>query len=125
MAVAVIIIDPTFKQTNDQRFQTFKGKLTVGPGTYPVGGLALDSVFLATLLPTGGTKPRTCWLASLTGSGYIYQRIDSTGNMMVLQVPPSGSLVTAAPLQQLQSGSTLSAVQADVIEFECSYLRNA
>ena len=46
-------------QTNDQRTQTFYGRLTVSgfSDTYPAGGMALDSVLLAALLPTSNSAP--------------------------------------------------------------------
>jgi len=111
--------------TNDFKHEVYCGTFTVGAGTYSPGGLALDSFLLAYLLPKSNSKPLSVQLWSTTGSGYIYQRIESTGNMMVLQVPLTGSLTTAAPLVELLAGSTLSAVQADTIRFEARYERNA
>lgn len=122
MAAALTVV--TKHATNDGKWERFTGTLTVGAGTYIPGGLPLDSVLLAALLPKSNSKPLYVLLFSTTGSGYIYQRIESTGNMMVLQVPLSGSLTTAAPLQELLAGSTLSAVQADTIRFIVAYERN-
>jgi hypothetical protein len=115
-------------QSNDQRTQTFYGRLQVSgfSDTYPVGGMALDSVLQAALLPNTNQAPIRVILYSETGSGYIYQRIPSTGKLMVLQVPVNGSLTTAAPLNQLPSSlNSLSGVFNDVIGFEATYLRNA
>lgn len=124
MAVAVLTV-VTKHGSNDQKFEKYTGTLTVGAGTYVPGGLALDSVLLAALLPKANSKPLYVILFSEAGSGYIYQRIASTGAMMVLQVPLSGSLTTAAPLAELLAGSTLSQVQNDTIRFLAAYERNA
>jgi len=112
-------------QTYDQRTQEFIGTLTVSAptDTYPVGGFALDSVLLAALLPTSNRAPLYVSVMG-SGSGYIYQRIPSTGKLMVLQIPPNGSLTTAAPLQQYPS-SAVSGIWADVLTFRAVYLRNA
>jgi hypothetical protein len=45
--------------------------------------------------------------------------------MMILQVPLTGSLTTAAPLVEVLAGSNLSQVQNDVIFFEAIYRRNS
>lgn len=115
-------------QTNDQRCQTFYGTLTVSAfaDIYPAGGMALDSVLQAALLPTSNQAPLRVLIYSAKGSGYIYQRIASSGKLMILQVPPNGSLTTAAPLQELPSAAnSLSGVFNDTIRFEATYLRNA
>jgi hypothetical protein len=123
MAVAVLTL--TSKHgSNDQAWDKYIGTLTVGAGTYVPGGLALDSVLLANLLPKTNSAPIACLLWSTKGSGYIYQRIRATGNMMILQVPLTGSLTTAAPLVEILAGSTLSQVQNDEIQFEAIYERN-
>lgn len=125
MAVATLSVKPGFVQSNDQRTQTFWGTLLVSAPTdiYPAGGFTLDSVLLAALLPTSNTG-LIGFQCSGAGQGYIYQRIPSTGKLMVLQVPFNGSLTTAAPLIQYPS-SAVSGIWADVIGFEAVYLRNA
>lgn len=125
MAIATLSVKAGFTQSNDQRTQSFWGTLTVSAPTdiYPAGGFALDSVLQAALLPTTNSAPLTVQVNG-SGSGYIYQRIPSTGKLMVLQVPPNGSLTTAAPLQQYPS-SAVSGIWADTISFEAVYLRNA
>jgi hypothetical protein len=123
MAQAVITIT-SHEGTNDQKFERHVGLLTVGPGTYSPGGLALASVLLNTVYPKSNSGPYGIILYSTTGSGYIYQFIKSTGNMMILQVPLTGSLTTAAPLVEILAGSTLSQVQNDIIFFEAIYRRN-
>ena len=127
MAVATLSVAAGFVQTNDQRTVKYVGNLTLSAfgDTYPVGGIPLKSVLAAALMPTTNSNPL---YVQVTGAqaGYIYQYIPSTGNLMVLQVPPSGSLTTAAPLQQLGSNAnSLSGVFQDVLQFEVCYLRNA
>lgn len=123
MPVAVLTI--TSKHgSNNQKWEEYLGTLTVGAGTYVPGGLALDSVLLAGLSPKTNSAPLACLLWSTKGSGYIYQRIRATGNMMILQVPLTGSLTTAAPLVEVLAGSTLSQVQNDEIQFQAMYDRN-
>jgi hypothetical protein len=78
----------------------------------------------AALIPPGTLLYVLAW--SGIGSGYVYQYIPSTGRLMVLQVPPTGSLTTAAPLQQLpSSANSMSGVFNDVILFEARYLRSS
>ena len=124
MATAVITVSGV-TQTNDQTTQRFYGTLTIGKvgDSYIPGGLALDTALLAALLPNSNSAPI---YTNIYGAqiGYIYQRIPSTGKLMILEVPPSGSLTTQAPLQELNAGNTLSAVQADSITFEVVYKRN-
>lgn len=125
MGLATLSVKPGFIQSNDQRTQSFWGTLLVSAPTdiYPAGGFVLDSVLLAALLPNSNTG-LIGFQAQGAGSGYIYQRIPSTGRLMVLQVPFNGSLTTAAPLIQYPS-SAVSGIWADVIGFEAVYLRNA
>lgn len=125
MAVATLTVKAGFTQTNDQRTQTFWGTFQVSAPTdiYPAGGFVLDSVLQAALQPNSNTGI-IGFQATGAGAGYIYQRIPSTGKLMVLQVPFNGSLTTAAPLIQYPS-SAVSGIWADVIGFEAVYLRNA
>jgi len=125
MAVATLTVKAGFVQTNDQRTQSFWGTFQVSAPTdiYPAGGFSLDPVLLAALQPNTNTG-LIGFQANGSGAGYIYQRIPSTGKLMVLQVPFNGSLTTAAPLIQYPS-SAVSGIWADVISFEAIYLRNA
>lgn len=112
---------------NTQTRQHIYGQINVTPptGAYPANGIPFDSVLLAVpgVNTNSGVKYTT--IQSAAGSGYIYQRIPATGNMMILQVPPSGSLTTAAPLQQIPSGTDMHGIVNDVIEFHAEVLRNA
>jgi hypothetical protein len=120
--LTVQLVGPNPDQTAKK--EIFQGTILVGSGTYVPGGLPLDSVLQAACLPKSNSAPLRVILMSTKGSGYIYQRIAATGTMMILQVPLSGSLTTAAPLSELLAGSTLSAVQADSINFWAEYARN-
>jgi hypothetical protein len=102
-----------------------QGTITVSGTPYPAGGIPLDSVLLALPEAVTNSGVRRCILTSLKGTGYIYQRIASTGKMMILQVPVNGSLTTAAPLNELPSSTNMQGIQQDVIDFEAEFLRNA
>jgi hypothetical protein len=129
MAAPVVTIQPGFVQDNLQRSQMFTGQLTIAPAnaTYPAGGIPIKAALLAALFPTtNDAGPHMVQLESTKGTGYIYTYIKSTGCMMILEVPPTGSLTTATPLQELTSGAnSLSEVAADVISFLILWRRNA
>lgn|ERR1700720_623546 len=130
MSAPVVTIQPGFVQDNLQRSQMFTGQLTIGPAnaTYPAGGIPIYQALLAALFPTTNDPvPHYVELHSTRGTGYIYTYIKSTGCMMILQVPPSGSLTTAAPLQELpSSANSLSEIATlDVIAFKIMWRRNA
>lgn len=110
---------------NTQRLVKIIGTITCTGTPYPVGGISLDSVLLAIPEVTTNSGVLRCTLQSKTGTGYIYQRIAATGNMMVLQVPPSGSLTTAAPLQQFDSAQNTQGINNDLIDFEAYFKRNS
>lgn len=126
MALATFSIPSRgLRQDNTQTYQWFDGflQLSAFADTYPVGGIPLLAVLKAACLPTGPLKTLEVW--STAGSGYIYDYIDATGALMILQVPPSGSLTTAAPLQQLSSAAnSLSGVFLDTIRFRARFVRN-
>jgi hypothetical protein len=129
MSVSVVV-KPGFVQDNVQHSVEYTGELTIGAGAsdvYPAGGIPILAALIAALFPTtNDTKPHYVELHSTLGTGYIYTYIKSTGCMMVLEVPPSASLTTAGPLQQLTSGAnSLSEVSADVIAFLIKWRRNA
>jgi hypothetical protein len=112
---------------NTQKRQHIYGQINVTPadGTYPVGGIPFDSVLLAQSGVTTNSGIKFTQIQSATGSGYIYQRIPATGTMMILQVPPSGSLTTASPLQQIPSNTDMHGIVNDIIEFHATVFRNA
>jgi hypothetical protein len=127
MSVPIITVNAAVVQDNTQRIQRFLGTLTIGPAgaTYPAGGIPIQAVLAAALLPTSTLGPITLGLLSTLGTGYIYSYIPSTGKVQILEVPPSASLTTAGPLQQLGSGAnSLSGVAADVIAFDVCYEKN-
>ena len=129
MSAPVITVQAIALQDNTQRIQRFVGTLTIGPAnaTYPAetGGIPIQAVLAAALSPASSSGPKTLYLLSTLGLGYIYTYIVSTGKMQILQVPPTGSLTTAAPLQQLGSNAnSLSGVAADVIAFDVCYEKN-
>lgn len=125
MSLATLAVSSGYLVDNTQRKVIISGSIVVSGTTYPAGGIALDSVILALPEATTNSGVRRCILTSRTGTGYIYQRIASTGKMMILQVPPNGSLTTAAPLQELPSSLNMQGVNNDTIDFEAELLRNA
>lgn len=121
---AAIVVQSGYTTDVSQRLLRILGTLKVTGTPYPVGGIALDSVLLALPEATTNSGVKRCILTSLNGTGYIYQRL-STGKMMILQIPPNGSLTTAAPLQEIPSSTNMQGVNNDVIDFEAEFLRNA
>ena len=123
MALA-LAVQTGYTVTNDQRTETISGRMLItGTGNYPAGGLALDTVILA-IPECTGTIMRVL-VTSDVGSGYIWQRIASTGKLMGLQVPPSGSLTTAAPLQQVPSSLTDVTLSNEALNFVATIKRNS
>ncbi len=121
-----LVVQPGYVVDNTQKKIIISGKMLItGVGVYPPGGIALDSVLLALPEATTNSGVRRCILTSDVGSGYIWQRIPSTGKAMGLQVPPAGSLTTAAPLQQLPATVDNLTLQNETINFEVEILRNA
>jgi hypothetical protein len=112
---------------NTQKRIMITGRVNVTPasGSYPVGGIQFDSVLLADPGVTTGSGVKRATFESVAGTGYIYQRIAATGTMMILQSPPSGSLTTAAPLQQIPSNTDMHGVVNDNIQFKAEVLRNS
>jgi hypothetical protein len=125
MSVAAITITNT-QIDNTQKRQHVYGQINVPTGVvYPVGGFAFDSVLLAVPGVTSNSGVKFTQIQSAAGSGYIYQRIPSTGKMMILQVPLAGSLTTAAPLAEIPASTNLLGISTDVIEFHATLFRNA
>ena len=114
---------------NTQKRGHIYAQVNVSPpsGTYPAGGIPFDSVLLSdpSCAATTNSGIKFTLIQSEIGSGYIYQRIPSTGRMMILQVPPNGSLTTAAPLQQIPSSTNMQGVCNDVIGCHATFLRCA
>jgi hypothetical protein len=126
MALATLsIVQGTQMYDNTQKRITLYCQLLVAGTVYPAGGIPLDSVLLSDPGVTTNSGVKWTDIRSDSGSGYIYQRIPSTGNMMILQVPPNGSLTTAAPLQQIPSSLNLQGIINDVIGCRATFLRNA
>ena len=111
---------------NCQKRQHIYGQINVTPvsGTYPSGGIPFDAVLLANPEVMTNSGVKYTQIQSAAGSGYIYQRIPSTGRMMILQVPVNGSLTTAAPLNQIPASTNMQGICQDVIEFHATVFRN-
>jgi hypothetical protein len=126
MALCTMTITNVQYDNTQKRIHIY-GQINVTPanGTYPVGGIPFDSVLLGQSGVTTNSGVKYTQIQSAAGSGYIYQRIPSTGKMMILQIPPNGSLTTAAPLQEIPSGTNMQGVVNDTIEFRATVLRNS
>lgn len=123
--VSITLSNLTFDNTQ-KRIHIY-GQINIGPasGVYPAGGIPFDSVLLAQPGVTTNSGIKFTTIQSDAGTGYIYQRIPTTGKMMILQVPPSGSLTTAAPLQELPSSTNMLGFTTDVIAFHATCIRNS
>lgn len=124
MANAVIQVQSGYLTSIDQRMLRIQGTLKVVGTSYVPGGLPLDSVLSALPEATTNSGVKRCIITSLTGTGYIYQRL-SNGKMMILQVPVNGSLTTAAPLNEIPASTNMQGINNDVLDFEAEFLRNA
>jgi hypothetical protein len=100
-------------------------QLSAAGDTYPAGGIPLDSVLLAVPGFTTNSGVKFTEIQSESGSGYIYQRIPATGKMMILSIPPNGSLTTPSPLQQIASSLNMQGIFNDVIACHATAFRNA
>ena len=119
-----LVVQVGYTVTNDQRTETISGRMLItGSGSYPAGGLPLDSVISAIPEATGSIM--RVLVTSDVGSGYIWQRIPATGKLMGLQVPPSGSLTTAAPLQQIPSSVDQVTLGNEILNFVATIKRNS
>lgn len=119
-------VQPGYVVDDTKSLRVISGTLRIiGTGNYPANGLALDSVMLAIPEAVTNSGVLRCIVTSRVGSGYIWLRIAATGKLMGLQVPPSGSLTTAAPLQQLPSTVSDVTLQNESLDFELSVKRNA
>lgn len=125
MAQCTLSVVAGYKLDNTQKRIHLYCQVLVAGTVYPVGGIPLDSVLLALPEITTNSPVQRTEIQSDAGSGYIYQRIPSTGNMMILQVPPNGSLTTAAPLQQIPSSLNMQGIINDIISVHATFLRNA
>lgn len=124
MANAVIQVQSGYTTDISQRILRINGQLKVVGSSYIPGGLQLDSVLLALPEATTNSGVKRCIITSLSGTGYIYQRL-SNGKMMILQVPVNGSLTTAAPLNEIPASTNMQGINNDVLDFEAQFLRNA
>jgi hypothetical protein len=127
MALGTLSVVSGYQVDNTQkRIHLYAQVKFSAPGdTYPAGGVPLDSVLLALPEITTNSGVKYTQIQSAAGSGYIYQRIPATGCMMILQIPPNGSLTTAAPLQQIPSSLNMQGVYNDTIELHATFYRNA
>ena len=123
MAV-LVVVQSGYITSIDQRRLIIQGQLKITGTPYIPGGVQLDPILLALPEATTNSGVRRCILTSLSGTGYIYQRL-SNGKIMILQVPVNGSLTTAAPLNEIPASTNMQGINNDLIDFEAEFLRNA
>jgi DNA mismatch repair protein MutH len=127
MALSTLTVLAGFQFDNTQKRQHLYCQLQLSSptSTYPANGIPLDAVLLAVPGVTTNSGVKWTEIRSDIGSGYIYLRIPSTGNMMILQIPANGSLTTAGPLQQIPSSTNMQGIYNDVIACHATFLRNS
>ena len=126
MAIATVVPTSVHIDNTQKRGHLYcQLQLSASADTYPAGGIVLDSVLLAVPGVTTNSGMKWTEIQSDIGSGYIYTRIAATGKMMIMQVPPNGSLTTPSPLQQIPSSTNMNGVFNDVIACHATFLRNA
>lgn len=102
-----------------------RGTLAWAAGTYATGGILpnnppyLDVSGQAVLLPTLNLQPDSVNFKSVAGSGFVYQRNNSTGK---IQIFVTGA-AAGDPLEELAAGALPSGVTGDTIEFEASWVK--
>lgn len=121
-ALVTVAANPTIDNT--QKLGHVYCTLQISNSGYTPGGLTLDSVLLGVPGVTTNSGIKYAVIQSQSGSGYIYQRL-SNGKLMILQVPPNGSLTTAAPLQEIPASLNMQGIANDVITCHFAFLRNA
>ncbi len=124
MAAPVVTVSGSFIPDNSARLQRFIGTLTIGNSAaiYPNGGIPIQAALAAALSPKSSAGPVAIYLYSTLASGYVYTY--ESGNLVIMTVPPSGSLTSGAPLTPLTSIALGAAIAADVIGFDAYYDRN-
>lgn len=131
MSICTVSVAAGYTTDNTQKRIHLYGQLVISGTVYPAGGIPLDSVLLALPGITTNAGVKFFQAQSEFGSGYIYQRVrpsatsDTGGVLMILQVPPNGSLTTAAPLQQVPSSINTQGIVNDYINFHCTFNRNS
>lgn len=102
-----------------------RGKLVWTAGTYVTGGQTPNAPPYAdvsganVLLATQNVQPDSLDIKSVAGSGFIYQRNNSTGK---IQIFVTGT-ASGDALNELAGGALPSGVTGDTIEWEASWVR--
>lgn len=91
--------------------------ISVSPATYLAGGLVFS--FTAPIFGVSTQTPITMQVYSISGSGYTYEYVPSTGKIKVF----TGS-AAQAPATELTTAAAIPAgVSGDVIEFKAEFLK--
>lgn len=107
---------PMGKDNTQRRTLTYgSGAISASPATYAHGGLAI--AFAAPVFDVSSQSPIDLEIKSVSGSGYIYQWVKSTGLVMIF----SGA-AAQSPLTELTDAESIPAgVSADVLSYKASF----
>jgi hypothetical protein len=112
MAVTAVVATSNTNQIDATRTHfILEGTLTL-TGTYVSGGFAVQALLAALVQQTSG-KPSTIDIYSATGSGFVYNYVESTGKVVILV---QGAAATD-PLAELAAGALPAGVTADTLRF--------
>lgn len=103
---------------------TMRRKITYGavaisasPATYLTNGLVFS--FAAPVFDVSSQSPITMQVYSISGGGYTYEYVASTGKVKVLT-----GAAAQSPLTELTTGGAIPAgVSGDVIEYKAEFLK--
>lgn len=107
---------PMGKDNTQRRTLTYgSGATSASPATYAHGGLAI--AFASPVFDVSSQSPIDLEIKSVSGSGYIYQWVKSTGLVMIF----SGA-AAQSPLTELTDAEAIPAgVSADVLSYKASF----
>lgn len=122
MATATIVgtenAFPAGKDSTQRRFHTYgAAAITASPATYAAGGLVFS--FSAPVFDVSSQSPIALDIVSVSGSGYVYQWVKSSGKVKVF----SGA-AAQSPLTELTDGEAIPAgVSGDVLVYHAQFLK--
>ena len=117
--------NPPYGLDQTQTRRILRGLLVWAAGTYATGGILPSYVGIKQQngeivpLDTINVAPDSMWIQTISGSGYTYDYVKSTGKIVILV---TGS-ASGNPQQELAAGALPAGVVNDVIEFEASWAR--
>lgn len=109
---------PSGKDFTQRRFQTYGSvAISASPATYAAGGLVFS--FANVVFDVSSQAPIDLEIKSISGSGFIYQWVKSTGKVKVLT-----GAAAQSPLTEVTDASAIPAgVSGDVLSYKASFLK--